>query len=180
MGGGLAAYVAMTVAVSGKVESDVGILCLALLAALAVVLSVARTETSRTWVDRIAAYVGVVLIVYLDQTAPARSELVTSISWTLLAVTGGAALVRFWLSPARRFEMTSLDVLVIFIAVVLPHLPGTVPLPADLPSGITKAIILLYVVEALLGLERRRALPRTALALTFGAIAVRWLAAPIL
>jgi UDP-GlcNAc:undecaprenyl-phosphate GlcNAc-1-phosphate transferase len=180
MGFGLAAYVAMTLSVSGRVGSDVGILCLALLASLLIVLSVARTETSRAWVDRVAAYVGVVMIVYLDQTAPAKSELVTSISWTLLAVTGAAALVRFWLSPARRFEVTSLDVLVIFIAVVLPNLPGSVPLPADLPAGITKAVILLYVVEALLGLELKRALPRAALALTFGVIAVRWLVAPIL
>ncbi len=176
---GLAAYVAMTLITSGRVGSDLGILCLALLVALFIVLSVARTEASRTWVDRAAAYVGVMIIVYLDQTAPAKSELLASISWTLLAVTGAAALVRFSLSAARRFEVTSLDVLVIFIAVVLPNLPGPIQLPADLPAGITKAVVLLYVVEALLGLEVKRGLPRAALALTFGAIAVRSLIAPI-
>jgi hypothetical protein len=127
-----------------------------------VVLSVARSERSRGWIDRVAAYVGVVMIVYLDQTAPAKSDLVTSISWTLLAITGAAALVRFWLSSAKRFEVTSLDVLVIFIAVVLPNLPGSVSLPADLPAGITKAVILLYVVEALLGLDLKRAAARRA------------------
>jgi hypothetical protein len=177
---GLAAYVIMTLSISGRVGSDVGILCLGLLAALLLVLGLTRTRHSLSWVDRAAAYVGVVMIVYLDQTAPAKSELVLSLSWTLLGVTGAAALVRFWLSSARRFELTSLDVLVIFIAVVLPNLPGSVPLPADLPAGITKAVILLYVVEALLGLEFKRALPRAALALTFGAIAARWLIAPIL
>lgn len=180
MGAGLSAYVAMTVSVSGRVESDLGILCVALLAMLLIVLNVVRTESSRTWIDRVAAYVGVVMIVYLDQTAPAKSELVTSASWTLLAITGAAALLRFWLSPARRFEVTSLDVLVIFIAVVLPNLPGSIPLPADLPAGITKAVILLYVVEVLFGLGLKRAVPRAALALTFGAIAARWLIAPIL
>jgi UDP-GlcNAc:undecaprenyl-phosphate/decaprenyl-phosphate GlcNAc-1-phosphate transferase len=180
MGAGLAAYVAMTISVSGKVGNDVGMLCLLSLAALLIMFGVARTEASRTWSDRVAAYVGVVMIVYLDQTAPAKTELVTNISWTLLAMTGVAALVRFWLSSARRFEVTSLDVLVIFIAVVLPHLPGSVPLPEDLPEGITKAVILLYCVEALLGLELKRALPRAALALTFGIIAARWLVAPII
>lgn len=180
MGFGLATYVAMTLATSGRVGSDLGILCLALLAALIIVLSVTRTELSRTWIDRAAAYVGVMIIVYLDQTAPTRSDWMTSLSWTLLVITGAAALVRFWLSEARRVEVTSLDVLVIFTAVVLPNLPGSVPLPADLPAGITKAVILLYVVEALLGLEFKRALPRAALALTFGAIAVRWLIAPVL
>jgi len=180
LGAGLGAYVAMTLSITGRVDTDVGILCLALLAAFLVVLSTARSERSRGWVDRVAAYIGVVMIVYLDQTAPAKSELVSSISWTLLAVTGAAALVRFWLSPAKRFEVTSLDVLVIFIAVVLPNLPGPLALPADLPAGIAKAVILLYVVEALLGIELKRAVPRAALALTFGAIAIRWLAAPLM
>ncbi len=100
------------------------------------------------------------MLVYLDQTAPSKSELTSNISWTLLAVTGIAALARFWISSNRRFEVTSLDVLVLFIAVVLPNLPGSVPLPADLPAGIIKAVILLYVVEALLGLELKRAVPR--------------------
>lgn len=179
MGFGLVAYIAMTVANSGRVGNDVGILCFALLAALLIVISVVRSESSRTWADRVAAYVGVAIVVYLDQTAPVKSALVVSIAWTLLAVTGAAALVRFFFSPARRFEVTSLDVLVVFIAVVLPHLPSSLPLPADLPAGITKAVILLYVVEALLGLELKRAVPRAALALTLGIIAARWLVAPI-
>jgi UDP-GlcNAc:undecaprenyl-phosphate GlcNAc-1-phosphate transferase len=179
-GVGLAAYVATTLAISGQVESDLGILCLALLAVLLLVMGIARSEQSRTWVDRAAAYVGVVMIVYLDQTAPTKSEFVSTISWTLLTITGAAALARFWLSPAKRFEVTTLDVLVIFIAVVLPNLAGAVPLPADLPAGVTKAVILLYVVEALLGLELKRAVPRAALALTLGVIAVRWLVPPFL
>jgi UDP-GlcNAc:undecaprenyl-phosphate/decaprenyl-phosphate GlcNAc-1-phosphate transferase len=180
MGFGLAAYVAVTLVQTGHVESDVGILCLALLACFLIVLGVARNESSRTWVDRVAAYVGVVMIVYLDQTAPAKGELVLGLSWTALAVTGAAALVRFWLSPARRFEVTSLDVLVVFIAVVLPNLPGSIHLPEDLPAGIAKAVILLYVVEALLALELKRAVPRAALALMFGIVAARWLIAPFL
>jgi hypothetical protein len=180
MGAGLAAYVAMTLAVSRQVGSDLGILCLGVLATFLIVMRVTRTESSRSWVDRAAAYVGVVMVVYLDQTTPAKSEWISGVSWTLLAITGSAALLRFWRSPARRFEVTSLDVLVIFIAIVLPHLSGAIPLPPDLPAGITKAIILLYVVEVLFGIELKRGVPRAALALTFGVIAARWLVAPIL
>jgi hypothetical protein len=180
MSAGLAAYVAMTLAVSGRVGSDLGILGLGMLATFLIVMSVARSEVSRTWIDRAAAYVGVVMVVYLDQTAPTKSDWVASVSWTLLAITGAAALLRFWLSPARRFEVTSLDVLVIFIAIVLPHLSGSIPLPPDLPAGIMKAIVLLYVVEVLFGVELKRSVPRAALALTFGVIAARWLVAPIL
>lgn len=180
MGMALAAYVGVTLSISGKVASDVGILCLALLAALLFVLSVKRGDVAPTWIDRSTAYIGVMMLVYLDQTAPAKSELTASISWTLLAITGMAALLRFWGSSGRRFEVTSLDVLVIFIAVVLPNLPGSVPLPADLPAGIIKAVILLYVVEALFGFELKRTVPRAALALTFGLIAIRSLIAPVL
>jgi len=180
MASGLTAYVVVIISISGRVGSDVGMLCLGLLAALLLVLGVARTERSRTWFDHAVAYVGVMLIVYLDQTAPAKNELIASLSWTLLAITGAAALVRFCLSPSRRFEVSALDVLVVFIAIVMPNLPGSVPLPSDLPAGIAKAVILLYVVEALLALEFRRALPRAALALALSVIAVRWLAAPIL
>jgi hypothetical protein len=83
--------------------------------------------------------------------------------------------VRFLLSPARRFAVTSLDVLVIFIALVIPNLPGSVPLPPDLPAGIAKAVILLYVVEMLLGMNLRRSVPRVFLFLMLGTIAVRGL-----
>lgn len=180
MGAALSAYVAMTLVISDRVDGDLGILCVGVLGALLILLNVARSESSRVWVDRAAAYVGVVLIVYLDQTAPGKSELVVSASWTLLAITGAAALLRFWLSPARRIEVTSLDVLVVFIAVVLPNLAGSIPLPADLPAGITKAIVLLYVVEVLFGMDLRRNVPRAALALTFGVIAARSLITQIL
>lgn len=180
MGAGLAAYVAMALSINRHVESDVGILCLVLLAALLAAFSIARAQHARAWVDRAAAYVGVLLIVYLDQTAPQKSELMASISWTLLGVTGAAAVLRSWWSATRRLEVTSLDVLVVFVAIVLPNLPGSLPLPQYLPAGITKAVILLYVVEAALGLELERALPRMALAVTFGVIAARWLVTPLL
>ncbi len=76
--------------------------------------------------------------------------------------------------------MTSLDVLVIFIAVVLPKLSSSIPLPPDLSTGVTKAVILLYVVEALLGIESKRAVPRTAVAVILALITARWLIAPYL
>ena len=72
-----------------------------------------------------------------------------------------------------RFEVTSLDLLVVFIALVMPNLPGVVSLPEDLPAGIAKAVILLYVVEMLLAADINRPLPRAVLALMLAAIALR-------
>jgi di/tricarboxylate transporter len=81
--------------------------------------------------------------------------------------------VRVLVSETRRFAVTALDVLVAFIALVVPNLPGFVSLPADLPGGILKAVVLLYVVEMTEGAETRRLVPRTLLAMLLAAVTLR-------
>jgi UDP-GlcNAc:undecaprenyl-phosphate GlcNAc-1-phosphate transferase len=168
----LVAYAVTVVASSGHVSIDVGLMCAAMLAVL-LLLSSWRAKRSLLWFERAAAYVSVVLLVYLDQTMPQKPPLLTTISWICIGITGAAALVRFWLSPTRRFELTTLDLIVIFVAIVLPNLPGSVALPDYLPGGIAKSVILLYVVEMLLTVDLRGALPRVVLGLTLALIAGR-------
>ena len=168
----LALYTATVLASSQRVGADVGLMCFGLLVVL-ILLTSWKATRSLLWFERAAAYVSVVLLVYLDQTMPHKPPLITTLSWTCIGITGAAALIRFWLSPTRRFELTTLDLIVIFIALVLPNLPGSVQLPADLPGGIAKAIILLYVVEMLLTIDLKRPLPRVFLALTLAFIAGR-------
>ena len=167
-----AAYVLSVVVASGQVSIDLGLMCVALLAVL-VVLMTWRAERSLQWFERAATYFSVVLLVYLDQTVPDKPVILTLLSWAMVGVTGAAALVRFWLSPTRRFELTTLDLIVIFIAIVLPNLPGSLALPADLPGGIAKAVILLYVVEMLLTLDLKWRLPRVILGITLAIVAGR-------
>jgi UDP-GlcNAc:undecaprenyl-phosphate GlcNAc-1-phosphate transferase len=168
----LAVYALTVIVSSGHVGMDLGLLCFAMLVVL-LLLSSWRAERSLQWFERAAAYMSVVLLVYLDQTIPHKPPFLTTLSWTFIGITGAAALVRFCLSPARRFELTTLDLIVIFIALVLPNLPGSVVLPPDLPGGIAKAVILLYVVEMLLTVGFKRLMPRVFLALTLAVIAVR-------
>jgi len=168
----LTVYALTVVASIGRVGIDLGWMCIAMLAVL-LLLSSWRPERSLIWFDRAAAYFSVVLLVYLDQTMPHKPPLLTTLSWTFIGITGIAALARFWLSPTRRFELTTLDLIVIFIALVLPNLPGSITLPADLPSGIAKAVILLYVVEMLLTVDFNRLKPRLILAVTLAVIAGR-------
>ena len=164
---------AMTVVVSSRrVGMDLGLMCFAMLVVL-LLLSSWRAERSLLWFERAAAYISVVLLVYLDQTMPHKSPLLGTLSWTMIGITGAAALVRFWLSPSRRFELTTLDLIVIFIGLVLPNLPGSISLPADLPGGIAKAVILLYVVEMLLTVDLKRLMPRLILCATLALIAGR-------
>ncbi|HVY81195.1 MAG TPA: MraY family glycosyltransferase [Steroidobacteraceae bacterium] len=169
---GVLAYAAIAIAQSRVVGADLGTLCLALIALLALSSGLRGTRTG-TWLERLAAYVGVVLIVYLDQTTPAKPQLMSDLSWILLGVAAAAALLRFALLPAKRFEVTSLDVLIVFIAIVVPNLPGSLALPAALSEGIGKALVLLYVTEILFTLDFKRPVSRACVMALLALIAAR-------
>jgi UDP-GlcNAc:undecaprenyl-phosphate/decaprenyl-phosphate GlcNAc-1-phosphate transferase len=164
----LGIYAVTVLASSRHVRTDLGLMSLAMLIVL-VLLSTWKAQRSLHWFERAAAYTSVVLVVYLDQTTHNKPPILTTLSWAFVGITGAAALARFWLSPARRFELTTLDLIVLFIALVLPNLPGSIALPADLPGGIAKAVILLYVVEMLLTVGFKRLMPRMFLV---GALAI--------
>ena len=165
-------YAALVLASSRHVGVDVGLLCLGLLIVL-LLLSTWKANQSLQWLERTATYSSVVLLVYLDQTMPDKPPLMSTFSWTCIGITGVAALVRFWLSPTRRFELTTLDLIVLFLAFVLPNLAGSIALPADLPGGIAKTVILLYVVEMLQTIDFKRVVPRVLLAIMLAVVAGR-------
>jgi UDP-GlcNAc:undecaprenyl-phosphate/decaprenyl-phosphate GlcNAc-1-phosphate transferase len=168
----LVVYTTAVLASSQHVQVDLGLISLSMLIVM-LILSMSKAQRPLQWLERAAAYISVVLLVYLDQTMPHKPALLTTLSWTCVAITAAAALVRFWLSPTRRFELTTLDFIVLFIALVLPNLPGSIGLPADLPGGIAKAVILLYVVEMLLTIGFERLMPRVFLVATLAVIAAR-------
>jgi UDP-GlcNAc:undecaprenyl-phosphate GlcNAc-1-phosphate transferase len=168
----LVVYATGVLASSRHVGADLGLMCLGMLIVL-ILLSTWKAQRSLQWFERVAMYVSVVLLVYLDQTMPNKPPLLTTLSWTCVGITGAAALVRFWMSTTRRFELTTLDLIVLFIALVLPNLPGSIALPADLPGGIAKSVILLYVVEMILTIDLKRMMPRMFLAVTLAVIAGR-------
>lgn len=174
MGCGFVAYAAIVILARRHVAGDIGVLSASMLL-LVVALSYFGLLGSMSWLERLAAYVGVIMLVYLDQTALARTPLLMSFTWGAVILTAAGALVRVLLSERRRFEVTALDVLVAFIAVVVPNLPGFVSLPRDLPGGILKAVVLLYVVEMTEGAGTRRLVPRTLLAMLLAAVTLRGL-----
>jgi len=167
---GMVGYLALVIAVAGDISPDLCILCAALLAALGI--TAWRGGRALAWSERIVAYVAVVLVVYLDQTSPPGAGWL-ALPWVLIGVIGVATLLRLAVAGARGFEITSLDMLVVFVAVVVPLLPGPVQLPAVLTGGIAKTIVLLYAVELLLDAPLPRAAPRALVALAFTAIALR-------
>lgn len=176
---GLAAYAAIVIVATSHIGGDISLLCVALLTLL-LVLSRSGLASKASWPERLAVFVSVILLVYLDQTAPPSISAftgpgVSGLSWTIITVTGIGALAHWLFSSSRRFEVTALDVLIAFIALVIPNLPGFVSLPPELPTGIVKAVVLLYVVEIFDGVALRRSIPRALLAVMLGAIALRGL-----
>jgi UDP-GlcNAc:undecaprenyl-phosphate/decaprenyl-phosphate GlcNAc-1-phosphate transferase len=174
MGCGFVAYAAMVIVARRHVGGDISVLSACMLL-LVVGFSYSGFLGSLSWLERLAAYVGVIMLVYLDQTAAAKTSLLASLTWGAVMLTAAGALVRVLLSETRRFAVTALDVLVAFIALVVPNLPGFVSLPPDLPGGILKAVVLLYVVEMTEGAETRRLVPRTLLAMLLAAVTLRGL-----
>jgi len=174
MAAGLVAYATLAIAGSTHVSSDVSFLSAAMLLILLVFSYFANAGTL-TWIERLAAYVGVILLVYLDETAQAPVAALSGVPSIVIAVTGVAAACRFVFSGTRRFEVTSLDILVAFVALVVPNLPGLISVPPNLAAGILRAVVLLYVVEMLEGVTAGHRLPRAVLTVMLASVALRGL-----
>lgn len=172
MGCGFVTYATTVIVARRHVAGDVSVLSASMLL-IVVALSHFAFLRSLTWLERLAAYVAVIMLVYLDQTAAAKAPLLTSFTWGAVMLTAAGAMARFLFSETRRFEVTALDVLVAFVAVVVPNLPGFISLPPDLPGGILKALVLLYVVEMTEGIGARRLVPRALLAVLLAAVTLR-------
>jgi UDP-GlcNAc:undecaprenyl-phosphate GlcNAc-1-phosphate transferase len=170
---GLIAYAAIVIASTRHVGTDISLLSVAMLVLL-VVVSRFTSSGPLGGFERLPAYLSVILLVYLDQTAAARFPGVPWLTDCVIALTAAGALFRFTFSE-RRFEVSALDILVVFVALVVPNLPGFISLPPDLPAGIVKAVVLLYVVEVMEGMGSRRYVPRAVVAAMLAAITLRGL-----
>jgi UDP-GlcNAc:undecaprenyl-phosphate GlcNAc-1-phosphate transferase len=170
---GVLGYATAAIVIGPPAGADLGLLCILLLCLVAGLTIFPLPWDKNDRLDRPLAYFAVVLLVYLEESASGRQPAVIALSWTLLGVAGLAAVARFCVSASRQFEVTSLDVLVLFIALVMPNLPGTIEIPAGLTSGVAKTVVLLYVVEMLLLSSVGRRTPRIFLAAAIGGILVR-------
>jgi len=57
--------------------------------------------------------------------------------------------VRLRLHNDRRFQLTPLDLIVLFMALVVPNLPGTLHLPQGGALAIAKLVVVYYGIEML-------------------------------
>ena len=116
------------------------------------------------------------MAVYLDHMEAAKHPEFTAAKMALFPVLIAAVLLRLRFWRERRFEITPLDVLVVFLALVLPNLPGLRQAPGNIGISVVKVVALLYAIEMLLSHSGRvRRWTWAVCALTAGIVALRGL-----
>jgi UDP-GlcNAc:undecaprenyl-phosphate GlcNAc-1-phosphate transferase len=141
------ALYSLSVTLSAEViGTDIALLALVLLVLL-LVTAFGRARATLYPLARTVAYVTVVTIVYIDQRYAEPVELMTGQTWFLLSVAAVAILVRVFGQSPGGFRVTTLDGLVVFLAVLVPQLLDPFDFATAFGDGLSKAVILLYTVE---------------------------------
>jgi UDP-GlcNAc:undecaprenyl-phosphate GlcNAc-1-phosphate transferase len=153
---GLGGYAVLIVIETATLSSDFRILIVALLAVIVAFSAVLRVAPL-TVVEKAALYVTATLLVYLDAVVLPDNRMLSAIGWVAVAVAAVATAVRLRLFNDRRFQLTPLDLIVLFMALVVPSLPGTLHLPHGGALAIAKLVILYYAIEMLVSRSELRA-----------------------
>jgi UDP-GlcNAc:undecaprenyl-phosphate GlcNAc-1-phosphate transferase len=171
--GGINTYALIVVLRTTALSHDIWILVLALLATTGCLLLVLRGSPLSV-VEKAALYVTATVLVYLDATLPSEDRIISILTWLALSIATAGTAVRLRLQNDRRFQVTPLDLIVLFMALVVPSLPGVLKLPQGNALGIVKLIILFYSIEVLVSRAEGRAVwLRVAVVYVLGGLVLR-------
>jgi UDP-GlcNAc:undecaprenyl-phosphate/decaprenyl-phosphate GlcNAc-1-phosphate transferase len=151
----LALYAAIIVLDTGTFSSDVRFLIIALFTATLGLFGILRGGPLIV-AEKAALYVTATVLVYLDTALPAE-RLTSILTWIAISIAAAATAVRLRLHNDRRFQVTPLDLIVLFMALIVPSLPGTLNLPHGGVLAIAKLVILFYAIEVLVSRSEGRA-----------------------
>ncbi len=151
------AYACLVAAETAGTSSDVRYLLIALLAIMAVWFVILRAKPLST-IEKAALYIMAAALVYLDSVLVHAESALKLWTWAAILTMAVGTLLRLRLSSDRRFELSPLDLIVLFVALVVPSLPDTFGLPAGGALGIAKLVILFYAIEALVSRVEMRVL----------------------
>jgi UDP-GlcNAc:undecaprenyl-phosphate/decaprenyl-phosphate GlcNAc-1-phosphate transferase len=145
----LAAYAALIVVETSRLSSDVRLLVGGLLAVIVGFMAVMRVAPLGL-TERCVLFVTAAVLVYLDASQVHPDPMFSWASWICVGVAALATAVRLRLLNDRRFRVTPLDLIVLFMALVVPNLPGwSMALPRFGSGAIAKLVIILYAIEIL-------------------------------
>lgn len=154
-------------------STDVRIMAALLASSIGVVTVLRWNVVEAGWVEKGVLYVAVVMAVYFDRQVDTPLEQPAMLQWILFVVLVLSIVLRFRLASDRRFRVTPLDVLVVFVAIAIPNLPGSIASSVTMGESIAKLIALMYGVETLLGAARWWRFPSLAALGFLGACALR-------
>jgi UDP-GlcNAc:undecaprenyl-phosphate GlcNAc-1-phosphate transferase len=144
----LGTYAAMIVLETAALSSDMRILIIALLAVIVGFLLIVRAKPLSV-VEKAALYVTATVLVYLDAAVLPWDRRMAALSWVAVSVAALATAIRLRLFNDRRFQLTPLDLIVLFMALVVPSLPGSLRLPHGGALAIAKLLVIFYAIEML-------------------------------
>jgi len=172
----LAAYAVLIVLETAATSRDVRVLIIALFAVTIAFLLVLRAAPL-SLAEKAALYVTATVLVYLDAVVLPHDKLMSGLTWAAVSVAALATAVRLRLQNDRRFEITPLDLIVLFMSLVVPSLPGTLHWPHGGALAIAKLVILYYSIEMLVSRAEGQAVwVRIAAVSVLAGLAVRpWL-----
>jgi len=142
------AYAILVTVETAELSGDVKLLLIALLAVTVLLLMILRAKPLNV-VEKAALYVTAAVLVYLDAAILHEQSPLAVFNWIAIVTAAAGTLLRLSLSRDRRFQLTPLDLIVLFVALIVPSLPDTVGLPHGGALGIVKLVILFYAIEVL-------------------------------
>jgi UDP-GlcNAc:undecaprenyl-phosphate GlcNAc-1-phosphate transferase len=150
-------YATLVTVETARLGLDVRLLLIALLAITVVWLAILRGKPLST-IEKAAMYITATVLVYLDSVVLHDRHRLAILTWVAIVTMAVGTVLRFRLSKDRQFELTPLDLIVLFVALVVPSLSGSIGLPDGGAAGIAKLVILFYAIEVLVSRTEMRVL----------------------
>ena len=170
---GIGGYALLIVAEMASLSSDVQILVMGLLAVNVVLLAMRRIQPFSI-VEKATLYVTAVVMVYVDTAAVTDHPVLAKLGWAAIALAAVGTVLRLRLGGDRRFVITPLDLIVLFVALVVPSLPDGFAFADGGAAGIAKLVIVFYSIEVLVSrIDLRVLWLRIAVAAVLVALSVR-------
>jgi UDP-GlcNAc:undecaprenyl-phosphate/decaprenyl-phosphate GlcNAc-1-phosphate transferase len=142
-------YMAFSLLRTPRVSSDIMVLCLTMLA-IHLTFLITRRNLPFTLAERGATYVISVLAVYLMQPLLHTTFYSRGLDNGFFIFLAAMIFLSIHYEQKNRFEITTLDFLVIFMAIALPSLSGLLAQHSGYAVVILKVIVLFYAVELVL------------------------------
>jgi UDP-GlcNAc:undecaprenyl-phosphate GlcNAc-1-phosphate transferase len=157
IGAALAVYATLIVLETAALSSDIRVLIIALFA-VTIALFLFLRAGPLNLVEKATLYVTATILVYLDAVVLPADRITSVLTWIAVSIAAVATAIRLRLRNDRRFQLTPLDLIVLFMALVVPSLLGNLKLPHGSALTIAKLLIVFYAIEVLISRSEGRAI----------------------